>query len=1383
MKSRNFLFALIMLLAAMLTFSEYSYSAEKVRIILKQPPPGMLNIDGMWSFTLINLTNQQQEIYLKGSATEEKDGLIATGQTVAIKLKANETKNIKVSDLPQTPDIEYLAKDGRYKESLIRQGKFPEGNYEICVRVIDKGTNEELGSDCITQSVQGEGTLMLISPPEDEEIDTELPVNFSWASTMKGAKYTLYIADITKNPGQDPTKAKDKFSFDAGSKLTYNLNLGKVTGLENAERLAWWVEASRGGVIVIGGPIVIFPGKKVNCKKLSVVLQPSGNNDCCFKLVITNGNTSPSASPHGFRIKTSTASITSVNTIPSGWSQSPAAVPPAVNTVNWYKSTVPNASIMLADVCFQSSSPTFNVVFEWLGQNKKVVCRDSTKISCSPVQQGDSCLDIRMKDVKCIGDSAGYYIYSYILYVTNPSPVSQSYYLTSSCGNINLASPSSIPPGSSTIGGILASTTNTGSCCISIHKPSGQVCDTVCFTLPPCPPVQSDTCMNIMNMDSVNCIGDSLGNYFYSFTMLINNSGTSSQYFYLTSSCGSISSYYPTTLPPGNNYVSGIISTTSNSGLCCIYLHRPSGAICDSICFKIPPCDQDPPPPTGKCDSLNAYASSDTSSGECCWTISLSHPSNMSGIGSIQFVTTAPSTFQGPQLTTGYQPSWLSQPNSPSSYTVYPLSGTVPGGNLNNFFTFCLTDYLTSPQYLIVNWLSPQDSIVCADTLVLDCDMSCVDIISDSVECDSTDSYIVNYTFNNNSSFSIAGVEYTVLSPPGAVINPTSSSLSPFINPGNTGSTSFTVSGVTAPYTLCVQAKFLSNDTCCWCYDTICVDIEPCPTDPCDSLDATLQGDPYNCCYDLSVVNNFNGNLFTGLELVCMDPGVSFQTWSITTGWASTNVFPSNVVNLVKVPFGNYIPLGSSNNIINFCLSGYTTTPQNILVKWKVGDSVYCYDTVTTPCTPTLDPTDTCSQVVNDTIFCNPDGTFTYNFQIQNNSSYTTTGFQLNPSSPAGVMFSQTDFPGVSINPGALSPPQSIIISGIGENETFCFEIALYRQYQVGGQLYSWCCHSDTICVTTPDCGGTTGGCDLEGSITIPECDTITALGQTYTFNLTFNSPYSGMLQTAIGGQYWHSTAGTMVSAGNNTFPCTYTNTTNLPPGTLVCLTFGVWNMQGLDTCKDTVCFVIPQCPDSISTSCDLQVTGGPQAGDTLCAGDNVTITWTSTGTPGNVNLSLININTWSVYQSIAGNISNTGSYNWTIPSNIPCDSIRKWQFYVENTARTCWNYGPAFYIKCCDSTDCSINIPDTVCVDSLGNMAMTGITASNFPGSGMYSWQLVSDPFNPSNCPGRTGGFSNSPGSIYIYGWNINTPCRFKLKVSRGGCTAEKYVTVVRCN
>ncbi|MCB0722884.1 MAG: GPI anchored serine-threonine rich family protein [Ignavibacteriae bacterium] len=1011
---RSHLFILTLVLMSLL-FGSDLWASDKVRIVLNAPPPGSLNMADLWSFTISNLTNQQQQVYLKGSATEEKDGLIATAQTVSITLKPNETKNMKVSDLPQTPDVNYVAKDPRYSESLIRQGKFPEGSYEICVRVIQTGSNEELSSDCFSQTVQAQGTIIPISPSEGVEIDPDNQLIFSWTSTIKDAEYTLYISDISKNPGQDPVKARDKFSFNAGKKMTYNLKLGDINGfdIENAEKIVWWVEARSGGIITLG-PFIPIPIGIKKCKRLSVNLQPSGNNDCCYKLIITNSN-SP-LSPWSFRLKTTTAYISSANTIPSGWTQSPGSVPPAVNTVTWNKGgPIPNASIMLSDVCFQSGLPSFYVVYEWLNKKKKVVCRDSVKVQCK--QKLDTCLEVGLQSIKCDTDSAGYFLYYYTLTYNNPTGVNQNYYLTASCGNINLASPSVLPPGSGYIGGILASTSSTGVCCIYIHKPSGYVCDTVCFKLPPCPPVQSDTCMDILSIDSIRCLKDSIGNYQYTFSLNINNSYTASQYYSLTSTCGSVINYTPTNLPPGNNWVSGILSTPNNGGPCCIYLRRPSGAICDSICFNLPPCGQ----------------GSDTCSCGGFKNIFASHDGVFDSLHCGDIINM-------------YDPGML---NINYNYYCYPSNNVCPPS--------------------------------------------------------------MSWVFYNSSM---------------AMINSGSSSGSLSMNISTPGS-----------YTLVLKPQ---------CGGVVC-----------------------DSCIIYINVNNISQSCG------CMIP---------TFGQLTIN-----------------------NGSVNYIKCGHATS-----AVANVGDLI----------------------TYNHSLTCIGDSCNEQNF-------WTVSG-------PSGFNASGTTLP------------------------------------------------------------------------------------------LQFTPTVGGMYDLTIG---------------------------------VVC--------NG-DTCK---CITSIEVVDSTGP-CGFQITGGPQAGDTLCAGDNVTITWTSTGTPGNVNLGFIDVNNWVVNQSIVGNIPNSGSYNWTIPANIPCDSIRRWQFYVENTARTCWNYGPTFYIKCCDSLDCSINAPDTVCLDSAGNLIMTSnIIANNFPGSGSYSWQLISDPFNPTSCPGRSGSFSNSPGSINIYNWGITPPCRYILRVSRGGCTAERYITVVDCN
>ncbi|MCH7964311.1 MAG: hypothetical protein IH852_10295 [Bacteroidetes bacterium] len=131
---------------------------------------------------------------------------------------------------------------------------------------------------------------------------------------------------------------------------------------------------------------------------------------------------------------------------------------------------------------------------------------------------------------------------------------------------------------------------------------------------------------------------------------------------------------------------------------------------------------------------------------------------------------------------------------------------------------------------------------------------------------------------------------------------------------------------------------------------------------------------------------------------------------------------------------------------------------------------------------------------------------------------------------------------------------------------------------------------------------------------------------------------------------------------------------------------------------------------DVVSCPCDYIITGGPQTGDTLCAGAQVTITWTGTVPSDYVNLSLIRISNWTTYQQFAPNIPNTGSYDWVIPSDIPCNPMEEWQFYVEDVNKSCWYYGPKFFIKCCVVDTCNCK------GSSWGENTIQNITQLNSP-------------------------------------------------------------------
>ncbi|MBS1552367.1 MAG: carbohydrate binding domain-containing protein [Bacteroidetes bacterium] len=216
---------------------------QNFTVSLKMPPPGTLNTSDFYNVTVTNNSGSEQSGYLTGTAKEENDGMIAKGTTAPILFKKG-VNNIKIKDLPKTPDVEYLASDPKYKESLVRQGKFPSGKYEICVKVVSSGSNEELGSDCINQEVLETGLLSLMNPADGENIDSKVPVTFTWSSGGKVPEggYTLRICEVMENQTPEIAMKSNKSFFEQtglrSSTFTYP---NSARGFEEGKTYSWKV--------------------------------------------------------------------------------------------------------------------------------------------------------------------------------------------------------------------------------------------------------------------------------------------------------------------------------------------------------------------------------------------------------------------------------------------------------------------------------------------------------------------------------------------------------------------------------------------------------------------------------------------------------------------------------------------------------------------------------------------------------------------------------------------------------------------------------------------------------------------------------------------------------------------------------------------------------------------------------------------------------------------------------------------------------------------------------------------------------------------------------------------------------------------------------------
>ncbi len=197
------LFLVLMIIAAGITNLQ---AQNQVEIILKQPPPNQLGVGDMWNLELNNTSGKDIKIYLTGTATEEKDGLIIEGKSKPFTIKPGRS-TYKYNDFSGA-EVKY--NNGKYKEIILRTGNAPEGSYTICVTAFDESGTEVGRENCIMQQVQQSGSITLISPEDGGEITREQPIIFSW-TPLPGAKdYTLRIVEIKGDQSPDVAMKTNK---------------------------------------------------------------------------------------------------------------------------------------------------------------------------------------------------------------------------------------------------------------------------------------------------------------------------------------------------------------------------------------------------------------------------------------------------------------------------------------------------------------------------------------------------------------------------------------------------------------------------------------------------------------------------------------------------------------------------------------------------------------------------------------------------------------------------------------------------------------------------------------------------------------------------------------------------------------------------------------------------------------------------------------------------------------------------------------------------------------------------------------------------------------------------------------------------------------------
>jgi len=231
------LFLMLLIIAAGFT---NLYAQNQVDIKLKQPPPNKLGVGDMWNLELNNTSGKDMKIYLTGTATEEKDGLIIEGKSKVFTLKPGRS-TYKYNDFSNA-EVKY--NNGKYKEIILRTGNAPEGSYTICVTAFDEGGTEIGRENCIMQSVQQMGGITLLTPGDGEEIDPDtLPgLMFTWTPLPKGGPYSLRIVELKGSESKEEGIRANRPIIDKEKISISSYQLGSTDPkLEAGKRYAWQV--------------------------------------------------------------------------------------------------------------------------------------------------------------------------------------------------------------------------------------------------------------------------------------------------------------------------------------------------------------------------------------------------------------------------------------------------------------------------------------------------------------------------------------------------------------------------------------------------------------------------------------------------------------------------------------------------------------------------------------------------------------------------------------------------------------------------------------------------------------------------------------------------------------------------------------------------------------------------------------------------------------------------------------------------------------------------------------------------------------------------------------------------------------------------------------
>lgn len=228
---------------------------------------GNLSIKGSdrWLATLKNNENQRFACFLRATVKVQGEGQIANGVSKSFLLNPFETKVVskQSTELFDSTRFEYQS---YYRNAVIRTGELPSRQYEVCLQLLDRKTNQVLGETCINLEPQKFLPPTNIYPLSGDTLAEISNVSFQWTSIQPfkpGILYDIEITELFGNQQQLSTFFSNPLFHDKQN-ITSNSYVYPLSSrrFNSGKRYAWRVIGRLGDMRISSEPTAFFYQEK-----------------------------------------------------------------------------------------------------------------------------------------------------------------------------------------------------------------------------------------------------------------------------------------------------------------------------------------------------------------------------------------------------------------------------------------------------------------------------------------------------------------------------------------------------------------------------------------------------------------------------------------------------------------------------------------------------------------------------------------------------------------------------------------------------------------------------------------------------------------------------------------------------------------------------------------------------------------------------------------------------------------------------------------------------------------------------------------------------------------------------------------------------------------